>query len=406
MADYIELPLVADPDALTEIGVEYMEGSIDGFELRPGNVETVLLESSSQIGAEIIDQVSLVAPSIFAYIGQSLYGISIQGSVPATATATVTFAADVPAVMLPAGSLISAPSPAGSPVAFATDDDLVAPALGGTLTVGVTALEGGSTGNGAFGLSELIDVIDGVTSIAVDGSIGGVDAESADEYLDRLADGLTLLAPRPILPNDFAAFARQVPGVGRAMSIDLYQPGTVDNVGGLHVEGAPVLVGAGATPVARCVSTSVTGEGGAAPSQDLLHDVWLALDSAREVNFLAYVIPPSYTTVSVQATVTAYPGYLPADVKSTVEGMLATWLDPDNFGSPPSSTGPQWAGDTVARLYEAVDWINRAAGVFYVSDVKLRTSDVDPWVAADVPLAGKAALPLPGTFDITVVAAA
>jgi hypothetical protein len=110
MADYIELPLVADPDALTEIGVEYMEGSIDGFELRPGNVETVLLESSSQIGAEIIDQVSLVAPSIFAYIGQSLYGISIQGSVPATATATVTFAADVPAVMLPAGSLISAPS--------------------------------------------------------------------------------------------------------------------------------------------------------------------------------------------------------------------------------------------------------------------------------------------------------
>jgi uncharacterized phage protein gp47/JayE len=55
---------------------------------------------------------------------------------------------------------------------------------------------------------------------------GGVDAESDADYLDRLHELLTLLAPRPILPNDFAVLARTVAGVGRATAIDLYNPTT------------------------------------------------------------------------------------------------------------------------------------------------------------------------------------
>jgi hypothetical protein len=35
MADYIELPLVDDPDALLEVGVDYLEAAIVGFVSRP-----------------------------------------------------------------------------------------------------------------------------------------------------------------------------------------------------------------------------------------------------------------------------------------------------------------------------------------------------------------------------------
>jgi uncharacterized phage protein gp47/JayE len=257
MADYIELPLVDDPDALLEIGIEYIENAIDGFVARPGNVETVLLEANAQISGEVVQQAALVAPVVFAYAGQSLFGIAPYDALPAAATATFTFAPDTPAVMVAEQSMISVPHPSGTAVVFTTDDDIVAPQGGGDVVVGVTALESGSAANGAFGLAELIDVVDGVQSVLVSTAGGGVDAEADEDYLDRLADALTLLAPRPILPNDFAVMARQVPGVGRSLAIDLYQPGSDDDVpadepgGPLHVEGAPVLAGAGAGNVAR-----------------------------------------------------------------------------------------------------------------------------------------------------------
>jgi hypothetical protein len=414
MADYIELPLVDDPDALTEIGVDYLEGAIAGFVARPGSVETVLLEANGQISAEVVQQAALVAPIVFAYAGQALFGIPPHAAVPATATATVTFAPDTPAVLVAAQSMLAVPHPSGSSVVFTTDQDVAAPEGGGDVLVGVTALEAGAAANGAFGPAEFIDVLDGVAGVVVGTAAGGVDPESDEDYLDRLADGLTLLAPRPILPNDFAVFARQVPGVGRSLAIDLYQPGTNDNVpagqpgGPLTVEGAPVLAGAGASNVARCVATAVTGEAGQPPTQALMHTVWLELDGAREVNFLAYVIPPHYTTIEVKATVHAYPGYLPADVQAAAMAMLDTWLDPGMWGTQPSSTaesGDQWANNTVARVYEAVDWLNRADGVYYVEGaVQLRVAG-GAWGGVDVPLTGVAPLPLSGTHEITVTGA-
>jgi len=407
MADYIELPLVDDPDALLEIGVDYIENAITGFSARPGNVETVLLEANSQIAAEVVSQAALVPPVIFAYAGASLFGIPPYAAVPATATATVTWAPDTPASMIAAQSLLGVPHPSGEPVLFSTDEDVVAIEGGGTITVGVTALEAGADANGAFGDADLIDVVDGVQGVTVSTAGGGVDAESDDDYLDRLADALTLLAPRPILPQDFAVMARQVPGVGRSTALDLYQPGTDDNIdagepgGPLTVEGAPVRAGAGSSPVERCVTTVITGENGQPPTQALMHKVWATLDGAREVNFLAYVIAATYTTIDVKATLKSYPGYLAADVEAAAEAMLAQWLDPGAFGAT-GSGGDVWALDTYARIYEAVDYLNRAGGVYYVTAVQLRKHGDAAWSDADVPLTGVAPLPMLGDVELTI----
>jgi uncharacterized phage protein gp47/JayE len=401
MADYVELALVDDPDALLEVGIEYMEDAITGFVARPGNVETVLLEANSQIAAEVVQQAELVAPIVFGYAGESLFGIPPRASVPATTTATVTFDVDTPASMIAAQSLISVPHPSGESVLFTLDADVVAPEGGGDVLVGVTALEGGESANGAFGDAALVDVVDGVGSVYVATAAGGVDAESSDDYLDRLSDALTLLAPRPILPNDFAVMARQVAGIGRSMALDLYQPGTDDALtvaegGPLSVEGAPVNAGAGLTNVERCVTTVVTGPEGLPPTQANMHAAWQLLDGRREVNFLAYVIAATYTTIDVQAVLHKYPGYLDADVKTAAQAMLAKWLSPDTFGA--STAGDVWAIDSKARIYEAVDYLNRADGVHYVVSVQLRVAG-GAWSGNDVALPGIAALPLPGDFS-------
>lgn len=64
MAEYVELPLIDDADALVELGIDYLQQTVDGYTSRPGNVETILLEANGQIGAEVVAQASVVAPII------------------------------------------------------------------------------------------------------------------------------------------------------------------------------------------------------------------------------------------------------------------------------------------------------------------------------------------------------
>ena len=404
MADYIELPLVADATALSDLGKDYLSDNIDGWTARPGNVESILLEADGQIGAEVVDQVAQIPPVIFAYYGEWLLGIGLREATPATSSVAMTFDAGAVSTA-PEGTLIAAPNPDGESYVFQTDAEVRSDAASRVTTV--TALEAGANANGCQGTCEAIDTIDGLASVSMTAvASGGTDEENADDYLDRLSDALTILAPRPILPQDFATMARQVPGVGRALAIDGYQPGTNDNYAGpppLTVEGTPVLAGAGASNVERCVTTAILAEGGALPTQTLMHSTWLVLDGAREVNFLAYVIPPSMNTIDVQATVIRFPGYLDSEVQAAAEDMMRTWLDPETWGSETVGEESGWSRQTVARLYEAVDFLNRAGGVSYVASVQLRKAG-GSFAAADVALTGVAPLATYGQILITVQA--
>jgi hypothetical protein len=395
----IELELIADPDAMAAAAISYMEATIPGFEVRPGNVEHVLLHANAQIGAEVIEQAAQIDPLIFAALGEDLLGIPARLATPAAASAAVTWAADVDdATVYPAGSLVSVPSPSGDPVVFQTEADLDAPAGGGVQTVTVIALEEGEAGNGAFGQAEPIDIVDGVERVDVAvASSGGTEDETSDDYLARLAEAFTILAPRPILPNDFAILARQVPGVGRAIALDLYQPSTGQGGYGTPRGASP------ATDVPRCTTVAITADAGVQPSDALMQQVFELLDGSREVNFLAFVIPPAYTTIDVQATVTAYPGYDPAAVEAAAEAQLGAWLDPGAWGSPPGVGGESslWVLDQTVRLFEAVEHLNRADGVHYVDSVQLRKQG-GSFAASDVALDAPIGLPRAGAFAVTV----
>lgn len=395
MAEYIELPLTADATALSDLGKDYMADQIAGWVARPGNVESILLEANGQMGAEVVDQAAQIPPLVFAYFGQSLLGIPIREAIPAKGNAT--FAFDVGYVgNVPEGTMVSFPNPDTNSYVFVTDDEVRSD---GVLTVGVTALEAGAEGNGSTGAGDVIDAVDGIASVAMTTvASGGVAEETEDEYLDRLADALTILAPRPILPRDFATMARQVPGVGRAVAIDLLQP--APSAGGVGQPRGPEPNGA--SPVERCVTVSITAEDGTAPTMALMQQVWALLDANREVNFLEYVIPPTYTSIDVQATVVPYAGYLPAEVKQAAEDMLRTWLDPSTFGSETVGEETSWSTDNKARLYEAVDYLNRAGGVYYVESVQLRKHGDAAWSNVDIALTGAAPLPLAGDLNVTI----
>jgi uncharacterized phage protein gp47/JayE len=393
----ISLELVADPDALADAAVAYLEQAIPGFEARPGNVETVLLYANAQIGAEIVEQAAEIDPLIFSYLGEDLLGIAAREATAATGTLTVTWAADVQtATLYPAGSLLAVPSPAGESVAFQTDLDLEAPAGGGAQTVTITALEAGEASNGAYGAAEPIDIVDGADALNVaQPTSGGSEEETSDEYLARLAEALTILAPRPILPNDFSVLARQVEGVERATTLDLYQPSTAQGGVGAPRGASP------ATNVPRCATVIITGEDGAAPDATLMQTVYDLLDTSREVNFLVYVVPPGYDAIDVQATVRAYPGHDVAAVQAAAELELAHWLDPAAWGTPPGGFSGEWIFDNTVRLYEAVDALNAAAGVHYVESVQIRKTG-GVFGSADIALQTPVGLPQPGVFTITV----
>lgn len=393
MAEYIELPLLADATALGDLGKTQMATDIPGWDARPGNAETVLLESNGQIAAELIDQVGQVPPVVFSYYGDWLLGIGLREAVPASGLVTVVFNAGA-VVTVPEGTLFAAPNPDGESYVFQTDAEVRSDAADKTTTA--TAIEAGASANGCVGVCEPIDAVAEVTSLTISGTTGGVDAETGDEYLDRLTDALTILAPRPILPQDFATMARQVPDVGRAVAIDLYQPSTAEGGVGDPRDAAPH------SPIARCCTVAITKDDGTMPEQALMQLVWNVIDGAREVNFLAYVIPPTYTTIDVQATVVTYPGYLPAEVQQACQEMMSQWLNPSTWGSEEIGEETGWARVTSARIYEAVDYLNRATGVNYVETVQLRVSG-GAWSSVDIPLPGTA--PLPNVGDVSGIVA-
>ena len=211
---------------------------------------------------------------------------------------------------------------------------------------------------------------------------GGTEDETSDDYLARLAEALTILAPRPILPNDFAVLARQVPGVGRATAIDLYQPATAD--GGY---GTPRGSERRRRTCRAASPSSITAADGAAPPTTLMQEVFNLLDGNREVNFLdlrgaARATPRSTCT----ATVTALPR-LPARRR---RGGRRGAARPRGSTRPRGAPRPGSITERVdvrqhGRLYEAVEHLNRAAGVHYVDSVQIRKAG-GTFAAADVAL--------------------
>lgn len=384
---YIDVPIETDPVDVAEEAFGYLEEQVPGWLPSPGNLEAWLVEALAQQASELRTLAALVPEQIFAYFGETVLGLPPHAATQAEGTTTWT-AADSAGYTIGAGTLVGL-TPAGEQdtLAFEVVDEFEIE-TGQTTASGITvrALEAGAEANGLTGDVEMLDPLDFVDSVELNvPTSGGADAEPFDEYLNRLSDLLTLLAPRPILPSDFAVMAQQAfPQVGRATAIDLYKADT------------------GTPNVPRCTTVVVADEAGEALSAPVMAEVDAYLEERREVNFLVYVISPTYTSIAVTFAVVCYPGYVPNEVRDLVIENLQAYLSPANWGMPPyGDPGSQsWLNETKVRYLELAEQINRTDGVNYVSTLTFCVQG-GSMGTADVTLSGIAPLPRPGTITGT-----
>jgi hypothetical protein len=232
MADYILEPLDTDAEAIFQGFVEFVQIEFPDWEPSEGQLDIIIARYFSMQAAFNADMASRVQRAIYRYFGASLANIPpLPGS---QARALIHFNIDDPSTppidrTLEFGTLVGLTDRDGDIQIFSLIDDL-------EITAGVTegeveaqATELGAVANGITGTVELIEMVDWISTASVVGaSSGGSDPEDDDIYIQRLTANLALMAPRPILAEDFAVFAQNIPGVWRASVIDNFRPGVLE----------------------------------------------------------------------------------------------------------------------------------------------------------------------------------
>ena len=319
-SSYIPVPVDTTPVNLAGEAFDYLQGKIPGWQPANGNLEAWMIEALALIAGELRELTALVPDAIFGYYGASILGLPPYPAVQATAFTTWK-AVDQAGYTINAGTVIAiTPAASTAGYGFFVAADTVIPAGTDTLAgVECHALEPGAEASGLTGDVTVIDSLVFISSVTLEGpTSGGQDAETSDAYLSRLSALLTLLSPRPILPQDFAVLAqRQHDGVGRAVAIDLYNPGP------------PVDANC-----PRCVTVVVADAAGEPCSPEIKQEVDDLLQSEREVNFLVFVADPVYTTIDVTFDAVCYPSWDPADVQSRIISALTTYLSAGLVGHP------------------------------------------------------------------------
>lgn len=381
-----------DQDAIAQQVFTDLSGRVDGWQAHDGNLDTWLVESFSEVGAEIRSLAADVPASIFMTYGQLVLGISPKLATGAGGLATFT-AKDAAGYTLDNGTQFALAISGNDLVAFATQQQVaIAPGETEVVDVPFTAVETGANGNGLSGAGQMLDPVTWVSAVTVpDATTGGADAETPQDYLDRLVNLLPVVALRPILPQDFAILALQVDGVGRAVAMNLYNPadGTWTN--------------------ARTVTLILTDVNGSPCSAGVKATAQQQLEALREVNWVVHVIDATYTPVAVAFDVIAYAGQDQTTVHDTAVANVTAYLQPAGFRlgalSPAIAGGevilpPNPAGTPARRQYiyvnELIALLDRSLGVDRVVSVKINGA------AVDYQLPSPYSLPTPGAVTGTV----
>ena len=224
--EYIEIPIETDPEELSQESFAYLQSKINDWVPNDANLETIFVEALARLSAEARDVASAVPTDIFRFYGE-LVGIEVQEAEFATTTMIFTVVDDL-GYTIPAGTQVGIRLSGSDLVIFETVSDAIVDVGDTTVTdVLVQAIEAGEAANG-LDMALPVEMIDSLIFVSNVGSLadtgGGLEAETTQDYLNRLTGRLRLLADRPILPNDYSIMALDINGVERATSIDGYNP--------------------------------------------------------------------------------------------------------------------------------------------------------------------------------------
>jgi Baseplate J-like protein len=381
----------ADQDAIQQEVFTELATRVPGWQAHDGNLDTWLIEDFSAVGSEIRALAADVPASIFQTYGTVVLGIPPEVATAAAGAATIT-ATDDAGYTLDTGATFGLTRSGDDIVAFATLQEATIPA-GSTAVQDVpfAAVITGADANGLAGAGQMLDSITWVAAIQVDVPTSqGQDDETPEDYLDRLANLMRMVALRPILPQDFAILALQNDGVGRAVAMNLYNPadGTWTNE--------------------RTVTLILTNPDGLPVASDVKQQVIDQLEALREVNWIVNVIDPTYDAVDVDFDVVAYAGQDEDTVSAAAAAAITAYLSPAAFRlgvmSPAIAGGevipPPDSGQPARRQWiyvnELIALLDRVLGVDRVVTVTINGA------AVDYQLPDPYALPQPGAITGTV----
>ncbi len=220
-----------DPEVIAQIAFDYLQRPdvLPGWTPVEGDLLTWTIRAHARMVAEERDVANDVPlAQIMQPLGEQVYRLPPHRATPATARATVTVR-DTAGYTIPAGLELLVRTSGNEGVTMVTTEavtiarGLQATAAGELKLTAATGYEG-TIGNGLTEDNEVtpiraLEFVEQVELVGV--SRGGADEEDEEVYLQRLADFLALSSPTPILPRDFARFALQQQGVGRALAINL-----------------------------------------------------------------------------------------------------------------------------------------------------------------------------------------
>lgn len=372
---YLDLPVEVDADVLKDEAVAALAAAIPGWEAAAGNLETILIEAISEMASEQATVAAQVPSAIFRAFGQKLVGIAPIDGVEAVGSTTWTLT-DALSHTIPAGTFITI-----GDVPFQTSAEVTVPVGSTSATVPIIATEPGTQANGLTGDATVVDTLAFIESVALIGTTsGGVNAETDDDYLARLVEELSLMAPRPIVPTDFEVLARRIAGVERAVAVDGFNP-----VGSTYNN-------------ERMVAIAAVDEAGEAVSASIKTAIGTYLDGLREVNFVVNTIDPTYTSINVVATITVLPGFDPATTLAVAIAAVQSYLNPANWGRVTSGDGQferPWVNTTKVGYLNIAEVIKRSQGVAFIDTLTVNGG------TSNVTLSGAAPLTRAGTVTIT-----
>lgn len=455
---YISLPITIDPNILIQQAFAAISAQYPGWVPREGHLEVAIIEEAAQMVAVAASVASQVPVEIFEAFGQ-LVGVDPILGAFATVPATFTMTDDA-GYTISAGTVVAYPLSGNAQILFSVRGTAVIPEGETTGDVVLICETVGSFPNGlATATCQLVTTFAQVASVVTtDEPSGGVDAETSTSYANRLSNELQLMAPRPILPGDFAILAANVTGVFRALALDGVDPGstvtdgvttmsslnigsatahfetgvwvgrtvhdsaghipagaqvasvTSDSVAVLNASHAATASGTGdtltfgdLTSQERCITVCGVDDTGAALSTPVNEALQAYLESLREVNFLVFTIDPTYTEIDVSVTCSAVAGADTGTVQSAVGAALAALLNPATWGGGAAQT-PRWdASANVVGILEVANAILATQGVLYIASGDLEICIHGGSLGTtDVTMAGDAPLPTAGTITVTV----
>lgn len=394
MPDYLDFEIETDPDVIAQLGFDEMASRIPGWDPIVGEIDTALIQACARIASQVRASASIVPIGVFRYLADQ-FGLVPRTGIPWVIVVNI-LADDTLAHTIAAGALWSIDVGGGDLRTFTNPLPVVFPAGPGEVDNVILNSVDLTQDNSDVLAPMIANIIDTGTypyvlnaTVTVD-AFSGQQAETDDEFFQRLIRRFALNTAAPILPQDFAALALDIAPIGsRAIAIDGYD----------------AIALTSNNP--RTVTIVPMDRTGSPLSTTMKSDILAYVAGLREANWNVYVIDPVFFQVSVKWTAHAIPGFATATVNAAIVAAVNAYLSGAQWGLPAIETYSNWTlleGWDKVRLGEMYEVVNAVEGVAYVDTLNLKAGAVAPTTeVADITLTGgPVVVPTPGSVAGTV----